>query len=206
MGPNPANGLSPKVIKNYLLSISSLDKVFNVNTTPLSHLSISHYLRSISINSTCRPTPRGVFDIHISRACDNLSDPALYRVILLTAVYGFLGLSNLAPHSSSKFDHKRHLLRQDRFFLRPGVHFLIKWTKTLQDHNSPHHHIHLPEIENIFLCPIRALKALISRPLPPTAPLFAQSSCNLCKLVVTTQMGSNPLSPLTSDLFGIQLI
>ena len=173
------NGLSPKVIKNYLSSISSVLKFFNLDVSSLAHISISHYLRSISINSSFRPTPRGIFDIttlyQISKACDTLSDPALYRALFLTAFFGFLRMSNLAPHSSSKFDHTRHLLRQDIIFHPPGVHLLIKWTKTLQDYNS-HHLIQLPELNNFFLCPTRALKTLLkSRPLPPSAPLFANN-------------------------------
>ena len=173
------NGLSPKVIKNYLSSISSVSKFFNLDVSHLSHIAVSHYLRSISINSSFRPTLRGIFDIstlyHISRACDTLSDPVLYRAVFLTGFFGFLRMSNLAPHSSAKFDHTRHLLRQDLFLHSPGVHLLIKWTKTLQDHTS-HHLIQLPELDNFFLCPTRALKILLkSRPLPPSAPLFANN-------------------------------
>ena len=124
------NGLSPKVIRNYLSSISSVSKFFSLDVSPLSHISVSHYLRSISINSSFRPTPRGIFDIstlyHISRACDTLSDPVLYRAVFLTAFFRFLRKSNLAPHSSAMFDHTRHFLRQDLFLHSPGVHLLIK--------------------------------------------------------------------------------
>ena len=71
--------------------------------------------------------------------------------------------------------HRGHFLRQDLFLHPPGVHLLIRWTKTLQDHTS-HHLIQLPELNNFFLCPTRALKTLIkSRPLPLTAPLFANN-------------------------------
>ena len=173
------NGLSPKVIKNYLSSISSVSKNFNLDISSLSHISVAHYLRSISINSSFRLKPRGIFNIttlyHISRACDTLSDPVLYRALFLTAFFGFLRMSNLAPHSSAKFDHTKHFLRQDLFLHPPGVHLLIKWTKSLQDHTS-HHLIQLPELNNFFLCPTRALKTLIkSRPLSPTAPLFANN-------------------------------
>ena len=48
--------------------------------------------------------------------------------------------------------------------------------KTLLHHKS-HHVIQIPSIENIFLCPVRALQALLkSRPLPPSFPLFANFS------------------------------
>ena len=44
-----------------------------------------------------------------------------------------------------------------------------------EDSNSSHI-VQLPLIDNFFLCPVRALQTLLqSRPLPPHAPLFAQS-------------------------------
>ena len=57
-------------------------------------------------------------------------------------------------------------------FAPPAAHLLIQWTKILHDSNSLHL-IQTPSIHNIFLCPIIAL--LTSRPLPPSAPLFANN-------------------------------
>ena len=171
------NLISPKVISSYLSSIHSKAGLYSWDTSSLSHPAIHRFIRSININSKFSPTPRGVFDIqtlyHISLSCDILHDPPLFRAIFLTAFFGFLRMSNIAPHSSSKFDPCTHFLRQDLIFAPPGAHLLIKWTKTLQNHKS-HHWIQLPSLANHFLCPVRALKTLLnSRPLPPTAPLFA---------------------------------
>ena len=173
------NNLSPKVVRNYFASISSLSRFYHLDTSDLSHPAVLRFLRSLSINSTFRPTPRGVFGIRvmydISRACDSLHDPILYRAIFLVAFYGFLRLSNIAPHSIRQFSQSKHFLRKDLIFGPPGAHLLIKWTKTIQDNHSSHI-IQLPEVNNFYLCPIRALRALLSsRPLPPTAPLFASS-------------------------------
>ena len=111
----------------------------------------------------------------MSISCEILPDPLLFRAIFATAYYGFLPMSNIAPHSAAKFDPAVHILRQNLIFAPPGVHLLLKWTKTLQD-NKSFHVIQLPEIQNIYLCPVRALKALLaSRPLPPSAPLFANN-------------------------------
>ena len=108
----------------------------------------------------------------ISRACDSLHDPILYRAIFLVAFYGFLRLSNIAPHSIRQFLQFKHFLRKYLIFGPPGAHFLIKWTKTIQDNNSSHI-IRLPEVNNFYLCPVRTLKALLSsRLLPSTAPLI----------------------------------
>ena len=173
------NNVSPRVISTYLSSIQAKAKFFNWDVTPFTHPSISRYIRSITINSPFNPTPRGVFDLqtlyNIFISCDILNDPTLFRAIFLTAFFGFLRMSNIAPHSSSKFDHNRHFLRRDLIFASPGAHLLLKWTKTLQDHKA-HHCIQLPNIQNHFLCPVRALRALLnSRPLPPSAPLFANN-------------------------------
>ena len=155
------NSLSPKVIKNYLSSISSMARQLNFDTSNCYHHMVQRYLRSISINSKFAPTPRGLFDIktlyYISLSCDTLSDPILFRAIFLTAYFGFLRMSNFAPHSLSKFHPDKHFLRRDLTFAPPGVHLLVKWTKTLQDHKS-NHVIQLPELENIFCAQLGPLR------------------------------------------------
>ena len=82
-------------------------------------------------------------------------------------------LSNIAPHRSRDFTSDRHFLRRDLTFTQDGALLLIKWTKTLQDHKS-YHILQFPKIKNPFLCPVKALRALLgSRPFPPSAPLFS---------------------------------
>ena len=85
-------------------------------------------------------------------------------------------MSNVAHHSIAWFDPDKHFLRQDVIFAPPGAHLIIKWTKTLQD-NKSHHVVQLPSIENMYLCPVQALKALLkSRQLPPTYTLLASQT------------------------------
>ena len=149
------NRLSPKVIQNYLASIWNMATTYGIEHSQLDNHNATRYIRSISINSTFRPTPRGIFDIptlyQISLSCDLLSDPCLYRAIFLTSFYGFMRMSNIAPHSAKQFSVDRHFLRQDVIFGSPGAHLVVKWTKTLEDHRS-HHVIQLPEISNSLLC------------------------------------------------------
>ena len=171
------NHLSPRVVRNYFSSISSLSNFYHLDASDLSHPAVLRFLRSLSINYTFRPTPRGVFGIRVmydmSKACDSLHDPILYRAIFLVAFYCFLRRSNIAPHSIRQFSQSKHFLRKDLIFGPPGSHLLIKWTKTIQDANSSHM-VQLPEVDNFYLFPVRALRALLrSRPLPPSAPLFA---------------------------------
>ena len=169
------NNISLKVISTYLSSIQTKARLYNWDNSAIHHLSVRRYIRSITINSRFNPTPRGVFDLqtlyNISVSCDILSDPILYRAIFFTTFFGFLRMSNMAPHSAKKFDKNWYFLRQDLIFGHSGAH-LLKWTKTLQDHKA-HHWIQLPTIKNHFLCPVRALKSLLeTRPLLPLAPFF----------------------------------
>ena len=81
-------------------------------------------------------------------------------------------MSNIAPHCSRQFEH---LLRQDVIFAPPGAHIILKWCKTMQDAKSTHI-VQIPEVANIWLCPVRTLRTLLaSRQLAPTSPLFANS-------------------------------
>ena len=65
----------------------SEDSLQDLPQFPFLLLSSQRFLRRIAINSQFRPTPRGVFDVptlyHISKACDPLSDPILFRAIFL---------------------------------------------------------------------------------------------------------------------------
>ena len=174
----------------YLSSIKKAASRYHWSLSPFSHLAVLAYLRSISINSSFAPTPRGIFDLTtlalISRACNILEDPILFRAAFLTAFFAFFRMSNVAPHSRFKFDPNRHILRQDVIFHPPGAHILVKWTKTLQDRNS-HHFVQIPALQNENLCPVMAIKQLLaSRQLPSSAPLFVHKTLPHHPVIDTT--------------------
>ena len=81
------DSVSPRVIANYVSSLKTVARRYKLDPEPLSHQLVSVYLRSITINSTFNPTPRGAFDLNtlasISKPCDILQDPILYRAVLL---------------------------------------------------------------------------------------------------------------------------
>ena len=110
----------------------------------------------------------------------------LFRAVFLTAFFAFFTMSNVAPHSRFKFNPNKHILRQDVIFHHPGVHNLVKWTKTLQDNNS-HHFVQIPALHNKDLCPVTAIQQLlVSRHLAPSDPLFAHKDCPHHPFIDTT--------------------
>ena len=117
------NSISYKVILNYISSLKKAAIKYSWPSHIFSHRLIQEYLRSVSINSRFTPTPRGIFDIStlslISQTCEILEDPPLFRAIFLLAFFGFLRMSNIAPHSRYKFDNNKHFLRQDIIFCPP---------------------------------------------------------------------------------------
>ena len=67
------NHISPKVIKNYLSSITTMAKFYQLDHQDIFHPSVTRYIRSISTNSRFQPTP-GAF--LMSKLCM----PFRYRV------------------------------------------------------------------------------------------------------------------------------
>ena len=184
-----SNSVSPRVIANYISSLKTAAKRYKWDSDPLYHQLVSAYLRSISINSTFSPTPKGIFAldtlISISKAGGRLQDPVLYRAIFLTSFFAFLRMSNIAPHSRARFDPGRHLFRQDIIFASPGAHVLLKWNKTMQNRTA-HQFVQIPQLSNSDLCPVTAIESLLdSRPLPPTSPLFVYEKPD-CWVVIDT--------------------
>ena len=107
-------------------------------------------------------------------------------------------MSNVAPHSRSQFDPSTHVLHHALIFGHPVAHLVIKWTKTLQD-NKSHHVVQLPEIDNLYLCPVKAFKALLStRQLPRTTPLFATNTPPPFHQIIDTQVRQALKTVLTS--------
>ena len=171
------NSLAPKVIQGYVSSLRAMCSLYALEHSALQHYRVHLMLRSIRINTNFQPRQKGVFDLNlmekISSACNMTGDPKLFRAAFLMAFFGFLRMSNIAPHSAVAYTPERHILRQDIVFKQPGTHVVIKWAKTLQD-KSKIHIIQLPSLQNRQLCPTLAIYNLLQdRILPPDSPLFA---------------------------------
>ena len=81
-------------------------------------------------------------------------------------------MSNLVPHSIKSFSAMEQMSRGDVFFATPGIHFLIKWSKTLQTRDT----IRLLKILSLGaspLCPVKAIQNwLLITPGNENSPLF----------------------------------
>ena len=104
--------------------------------------------------------------------CNSIRMGSVYKAVFLTGFFGFLRLSNLAPHSTATFDPSRHLTAGDVFFTKKFVKILLKWSKTMQDRDKCQI-LSLPKLKLPLLCPYRALWNILKLYKPADCdPLF----------------------------------
>ena len=77
---------------NYLTSLRTSAKLYSWDTAVLSHHMISAYMKNISRTSKFSPISKDMFNTptlaKISKACETLFDPPLFRAAFLLAFFG----------------------------------------------------------------------------------------------------------------------
>ena len=75
--------------------------------------------------------------------------------------FSFVRISNLVPHAISAYDPLKQLSRGDIIFAPPGIHMIIKWSKTLQSKDKIKI-LKVPSLGKSPLCPVSAIKKMLS--------------------------------------------
>ena len=137
---------------------------------------IRYFIKSVRINRPISFTRRNIMDLNTLRNLVQLYDHSymdiVYKAVFLTAFYGFLRVSNLAPHFRLTFDFSRHITAGDVIFAKIFVKIIIKWSKTNQNRNNVHV-FSIPKLKDSNLCPHRALSAIFKLYSPqPHDPVF----------------------------------
>ena len=105
-------------------------------------------------------------------SCQQLENPSVFATIYLLAIFSFLRLSNIVPHSMSAFDVSRHLARGDIIFSQDLAIIIVKWSKTNQFRDKVAR-ISIPALLGSPFCPVAALRLLLqSTHGTQTEPLF----------------------------------
>ena len=109
---------------------------------------------------------------HLTLLCDEIQFGFVFKPVFLIAFFGFLRISNLAPHSVGAFDLSRNMTIADVTFHSQSMQIAIEWSKTLQ-YRDKVHTITLPKLKHSPLCPVKALKTAIKAYNPtPNESLF----------------------------------
>ena len=183
-----ANECSASMIANYVSAIKASFIMYDLPFETLDHPKVKYFLKALRINRPITTTSHNVITIshllEISKPCDFLTSPQVYRATFLLGFFAFLRLSNLAPHARADFDHTRHLTGNDVFFTEKYLKVLLKWSKTMQTRDKVQC-ITLPKLKIKPLCPFRAVKALFKLyPMSGLSPLPQ----------IQSDLGSNPLT------------
>ena len=171
-----ANDVSVVVLCNYVSAIKAQCIMYDLKYNVCNSVKIKYFIKSVKISRPLCLKPHNVIDLEMLRALisktANLKLGKVIKAIILVGFFGFLRLSNLAPHSKASFDPSRHLTGSDVFFTEDYVKLLLKWSKTLQTRDTAHV-ITLPKLKDRSICPWAALKCLFqSYQMSSTTSLF----------------------------------
>lgn len=156
---------SPRTVKNYISAVRLMHRLLGIYPESFYSFQLTLMLRSVDLTMTqfsrrMQPINEQML-LEICQVCDSLHGLGhVLKFAFLLAFYAFLRQSNLAPPAAKTFDPSRHTCRGDIFLEDPGLHLLLKWTKTHQCQDRPIV-IPIPEIKGHPLCPVRAYRNML---------------------------------------------
>ena len=184
--------VSANMLANNISALKANFVKFGLKFKVWDHPRVKYFLKSVKINRPLCPTRRNIMSLDtlmkLIKACDGLESPFTYKAIFLMAFFGFLRISNLAPHSLSQFDPSRHLTPSDIVFKKSTMTVALKWSKTIQTRDRVHT-IVLPKLGSSILCPVNALKRALAVYNPgQNDPLFQVFTSNGFQMVTESRL------------------
>ena len=170
------SGMSPDHITNHITAIRSMCIVYGINTIPFRDHRIPLFIKSLKLNRAFAPHVPLIIDetllLQIIIASAYLQFPLIFKPLYLLAVFSFLRLSNILPHTTTTFDKTRHLCVADVIFADSKAVIVLKWSKTFQDRVKTTT-VNIPSLGASALCPVKALRQMLACiPSSQDAPLF----------------------------------
>ena len=171
-----SNGLSSPTLANHLGAIKANLSLYGIPTLIFQDPRIKYFQRAVTLRSSFKPALKTLIDIDtlqlMVRACDATYMGQVFKAVYTLAFFSFLRLSNLVPHSIKAFSPLFHLARGDILFANPGLHIIVKWSKTIQDRKSVKI-LKIPDLGSNPICPVMAIKNLLQiTPGSNNSPLF----------------------------------
>ena len=159
------NNTSHSNIANHISAIKACCTIYNLPLSPFQDPRIKYYLKAMALHKAFKVKLKKIVDLHtlqlITRSCDFTYMGQIYKALYLVAFFSFLRISNLLPHFTQSFSPIHQLSQRDLIFAPPGLHIIIKWTKTLQIRDKVKI-LKLPSLGSSPLCPVSALKNVLS--------------------------------------------
>ena len=158
------NKVSVPMLANNISALKAHFTMYNLQFSLFDHPRVRYFVKALKINRPLALVTRNIMSLQqlqqLVLLCDLEPDGMVFKSIFLLAFFGFLRISNLAPHAVGAFDCTRHITRDDIEFHSQTMAITLKWSKTIQTRDRIHV-VTLPRPKGSPLCPVRALKLLL---------------------------------------------
>ena len=134
------NNTSHSGIANCLSAIKAKLSLYGKSVQAVSDPRITYYQKAVIMDKSFKVKSNAIIDIpllsKIITLCDTPYMGQVYKAAYLIAFSHFLRISNLVSHKASSYSPLRQLARADIIFGPPGLHIVLKWSKTMQAKNA----------------------------------------------------------------------
>ena len=109
------NSVSVNMVANHVSAIKAKFIMYDLQYAILDHPKVRYFIRSLKINRPLVQVKRNIMSLQVLqnlvRECNFIfaGKKKVFKAIFLMAFFGFLRISNLAPHAGKAFDPSRHL-------------------------------------------------------------------------------------------------
>ena len=196
-------GVSAHMLANHISACKAKFTMYGLRFQLWEHPNVRYLLKSVKINRSIVVVKKHIIDLamlnDIISQCDTLYLGVVFKAVFLLAFFGFLRLSNIAPHSLTSFDSSRHLCAGDLIFTRKFLKVILKWSKTIQSRDRVHL-ITLPRVRGSKLCPFSACRQAMALYSPDSNDPLFQYKINSAWVVLTDTRIRKCLSKINAKL------
>ena len=150
---------------NHLSAIKAKLSLYGISVHMFQDPRIKYFQKAMTLHKPFKVQLKKIIDINtlqlMVQTCDSTYMGQVFKAIYTMAFFSFLRLSNFVPHSAHAFYPLYHLARGDIIFAKPGMHVLIKWSKTIQTRNTVKI-LKIPFLGANPICPVTAVKNLLA--------------------------------------------
>ena len=184
--------ISAHMLANHISVCKAKFTMYGLQFQLWDHPNVKYLLKSVKINRSIVVAKKHIIDLamlsDIVSHCDTLYLGSVFKAVFLLAFFGFLRLSNIAPHSLTSFDPSRHLCAGDLIFSKKFLKVILKWSKIIQVRDKVHL-ITLPRVRGSKLCPFNACKQAMTLYSPSSNdPLFQYKTSSAWVVLTDTRI------------------
>ena len=196
-------GVSAHMLANHISACKAKFTMYGLQFHLWEHPNVRYLLKSVKINRSIVFVKKHIIDLamlnDIINQCDTLYLGVVFKAVFLLAFFGFLRLSNIAPHSLTSFDSSRHLCAGDLIFTKKILKVILKWSKTIQLRDRVHP-ITLPRVRGSKLCPFSACTQAMALYSPDSNDPLFQYKINSAWVVLTDTRIRKCLSKINAKM------